>query len=353
MSALREGNRISNYILEARRGEGSFGEVWRARHHILREVVAIKVPTDPHYVRNLQREGITAHGLKHPNIVRVIDLDPYGEPPYLVMEYVEGPSLREAIDAAGADFPIPAAVAILRGVLQALSVSHKQGVIHRDIKPGNILIAHPVAELASVTERAVKVTDFGLGHVGGITARSMMQSGSADLNSEEGRIAGTLAYMAPEQREGGEVDARSDLYSCGVVLFEMLTGERPAGHEMPSSVRASVPTYLDQVYQCCYARKERRFASAEAMLTAMVPRAFDGHVPPAIPAYAGRGAAAPASAGGVCSSCGAVTQRDDNFCIQCGRQRVAAVPTCRHCGTYVHANDRFCIRCGKSLTVLT
>ena len=78
-------------------GAGSFGEVWRARHHVFGEFVAIKIPTDPKFVRNLQREGVAVHGLRHPNIVRAIDLDPYADPPYLVMEYVDGPSLRQVI----------------------------------------------------------------------------------------------------------------------------------------------------------------------------------------------------------------------------------------------------------------
>ena len=95
MASLREGDRIHNYLLEARVGAGSFGEVWRARHHIFGEVVAIKIPTDPQYVRNLQREGVAIHGLRHPNIVRAIDMDPYADPPYLIMEYIDGPSLRE------------------------------------------------------------------------------------------------------------------------------------------------------------------------------------------------------------------------------------------------------------------
>ena len=86
MGSLQEGDRISNYILEARLGAGSFGEVWRARHHVFGDIVAIKIPTDTQYVRNLQREGVAVHGLQHPNIVRAIDLDPYADPPYYVME---------------------------------------------------------------------------------------------------------------------------------------------------------------------------------------------------------------------------------------------------------------------------
>ncbi len=80
MSILHSGDRINNYLLEKQVGAGSFGEVWRARHHVFGDIVAIKIPTDPQYVRNLQREGVAIHGLKHPNVVRAIDLDPYGDP---------------------------------------------------------------------------------------------------------------------------------------------------------------------------------------------------------------------------------------------------------------------------------
>ena len=121
MSSLREGDRINNYLLESLLGAGSFGQVWRASHHIFQDVVAIKIPTDSQYVRNLQREGITIHGLKHPNIVRAIDLDPYADPPYLVMEFVEGPTLRALIDQYKNMFPIDSAIMIMRGVLHALT----------------------------------------------------------------------------------------------------------------------------------------------------------------------------------------------------------------------------------------
>ncbi|MCH7719566.1 MAG: protein kinase, partial [Planctomycetes bacterium] len=106
MSVPKTGDRISNYILEAPVGAGSFGQVWRARHHMFDEVVAIKIPTDSQYVRNLQREGVAVHGLRHPNIVRAIDLDPYADPPYFIMEYVDGPSLRQALEAHPDGLPI-------------------------------------------------------------------------------------------------------------------------------------------------------------------------------------------------------------------------------------------------------
>jgi len=353
MSSLNEGDRISNYLLEARVGAGSFGEVWRARHHVFGETVAIKIPTDTRYVRNLQREGVAIHGLRHPNIVRAMDLDPYADPPYLIMEYVDGPSLREAIDHLRHAFPIDAAVAVMRGVLHALATAHENNVIHRDIKPANILLAHPLESLSMITPQAVKVTDFGLGRVGGDTAQSIMQSGS--IVTEDGRsVEGSIAYMSPEQKTGGDLDGRSDLYACGIMLFEMLVGERPQGTDMPSTLRSEVPAYLDEVYRKAYTRLDRRYASATEMLAALerapAPQAKPvrqaAPVPPPAPGWHAPGAP------DVCPKCKSAVHRDDQFCIGCGQQLVASVPRCASCKEVVHANDRFCIFCGNDLRVL-
>ncbi len=347
MPTLRQGDRISNYLLDTRLGMGSFGEVWRAKHHVFGDAVAIKIPTDLQYVRNLQREGVAVHGLRHPNIVRAIDLDPFGDPPYLVMEYVEGPSLRAVVDHYKTTMPIAAALAILRGVLQALSGAHAHGLVHRDIKPPNILLNHPLESVATVREQAVKVTDFGLGQVGGITAQSILQSGS--LQTDEGRgISGTLAYMSPEQKEGRPVDARSDLYACGIVLFEMLTGERPQGGDVPSDLRREVPTGLDHVFQRAYTRYERRFATADEMLAALAATAG----PPPIPVKARPVRRGLSLAENRCPACSEAVQSNDQFCITCGHQLAASVPRCPACHAFVHSRDRFCIFCGGDLQIL-
>ncbi len=344
MPERHEGERISNYLLESRLGAGSFGEVWRARHHVFGDRVAIKVPMEAQYVRNLQREGVAIHGLKHPNVVRAIDLDPYADPPYLVMEYVDGPSLRTVIDEQGISFPIRAAVTIIRGILKALTAAHAGGLIHRDVKPANVLLHQPPEDLAAVSEQSVRVTDFGLGQVGGTTTQSIMQSGS--LLTQEGRsIAGTLAYMSPEQKEGRELDGRSDLYACGIILFEMLTGERPQGGESPSSLRAEVPAELDAVFRRCYTRLEKRYDSASEMVAALSGAVGEhGESAPSPRRMRGTGA--------ICPACRQAVHRDDQFCIHCGQQLVASVPRCTACQAYVHPSDRFCIFCGNDLRVL-
>jgi serine/threonine protein kinase len=257
------------------------------------------------------------------------------------MEFIDGPSLKEAVDSYKKSFPISAVVTILRGVLEGLAVAHKAGLIHRDLKPANILLNHPLNKLSKIPRRAVKITDFGLGKVGGNLTQSIMQSGS--LLTEEGKsISGTIAYMSPEQREGGEVDARSDLYACGIILFEMLTGERPQGGELPGSIRPGVPGFLDQVFQRCYTRWERRYASARDMLAALESRAPD-HGTPTVPID---------SAHNRCPGCRGAVQRDDQFCIRCGRQLVAAIPRCSGCRAFVRPGDQFCIFCGNDLRVL-
>src|SRR5919112_482203 len=121
--------RVGEYVLQDRIAAGTFGEVWRAQHHVWRDqVVAVKIPTDPQYLRNLQREGIAIHGLAHPNIVRAISFDPYADPPYLTMEFVPGTSLRTLI-GKGKLAPKDA-VAVMRQVLAGLSYAHAKGIVH-------------------------------------------------------------------------------------------------------------------------------------------------------------------------------------------------------------------------------
>src|SRR6476661_7399195 len=123
--------RISEYVLDERVGAGTFGEVWRAHHHVwVDRLVAVKIPTDPQYLRNLQREGVAVHGLQHANIVRAIGFDPYADPAYLAMEYVPGTSLRQLIQ--NKSLKLDDAVAVMRQILAGLGHAHKQNLVHRD-----------------------------------------------------------------------------------------------------------------------------------------------------------------------------------------------------------------------------
>lgn len=254
--------RLAEYVLIDRIGAGAFGEVWRAHHHAWADrLVAIKVPTDPQFVRDLQREGAAVQSLAHPSIVKAINFDPFGEPPYLVMEYVPGENLRSIINRG--KIQVKHAVAVMKQVLAALEHAHSHGLIHRDIKPENILI-HKTVEKRGFASGVVKITDFGLG-------KALAAAGSMVFSGQQtAQIVGSQQYMPPEQLSGQPADVQADFYACGVVLFEMLTGHRPAGTEVPSDLNPLVPKYLDEVFRKAVARRERRFATAGEFTAALV-----------------------------------------------------------------------------------
>lgn len=363
--------RIGEYVLLEKINSGTFGEVWKAHHHVWTDqLVAIKIPTDPQFLRSLQREGVAIHGLVHPNVVRAIGFDPYAPVPYLTMEYIPGTSLRPLIQKR--TLSIPDAVAIMRQVLSGLAYAHKQGVIHRDIKPENILVHERAFQDGFATEGVAKVTDFGLGRAMANTALGSIAL-SQSIDSPAGReIAGTLDYMAPEQRGGAAVDGRADLYACGVVLYEMLTGERPAGTDLPSELNRTVPRALDEAFRRSYARLDKRFSSAEEFLGALAPtvppplpigpRGMPGTgpgLPITPPARFGPGGALPrgntgslhslGSATSHCPQCRQPIDAGDQFCMHCGVQLVENVRRCPQCGAFPDAADQYCIFCGQTL----
>jgi len=261
-------SQIGRYRLLEEIGSGGFGRVFRAEHVDLGMVRAVKVATDQEFIRQLRREGIVLARLHHPHIVEVHDSDFSHDPPYIVMEYVEGGDLRKLLERG--PVPVERAVQIMLDVLEALEHAHSEGVIHRDIKPSNILL--------DKNDRA-KVSDFGLGRIieeasmSAAMGRSML-SGSEAASS---LISGTLRYMSPEQLEprlleGGELDHRSDLYSLGVVFYEMLTGVLPVGLRplLPSEERPEIPAGFDEVFlKCTTGRRERRYESACAVAEAL------------------------------------------------------------------------------------
>jgi len=332
--------RISEYVLEERIGKGAFGEVWRARHHVWADqLVAIKIPTDPQYIRNLQREGAAIHGLTHPNIVAARGFDPYADPPYLVMEYVPGTSLRPLIEQR--QLTPDDAVAVLRQVLAGLAHAHAHGVVHRDIKPENILIHERARSEGYSAEGTVKVTDFGLGKAATMAQTESIAFSTSMAAAEARRIVGTLDYMAPEQRAGEPVDGRADLYACGVILCEMLTGQRPAGTDLPSDLNPASPRQLDEVFRRSYARLEKRYASAAEFLEHLENL---GVQPPPLPWQQAQ------TAQRSCPSCRRLVAVSDQFCMYCGVQLVEWVLRCPQCGAYPDPTDRFCMFCGTAVS---
>lgn len=348
-SKYQPGTRVSEYVLDEPLGVGSFGEVWRAHHHIWNDAVAIKLPTEPEYVRYLRTEGIVVHGLRHPNIVGVKGLDPYADIPYLVMELVDGPSLRQVLEEHPDGLPIGLIQPILTGILRAMVVAHEAHVLHRDLKPGNILLDLEGKLLEDITADSVKVSDFGLGSGTTDALRSIAQSASLDRGD---KLVGTLAYMAPELRDGGaQADERSDLYSIGVILFEMITGDRPAGTELPSAIRQISPPIYDAIFQRLYARHDRRYASARDVLDDLT--AADRPPAPPVPPPATASATLPPIPGATptqrCPKCGSQVEPYDQFCTQCAHQLVENVRKCPGCGAFPGPSDKYCIFCGQKL----
>jgi serine/threonine-protein kinase len=207
-------------------GYGGMAEVYRARDIRLDRDVAVKMlrsdlARDPAFQARFRREAQSAAGLNHPMIVSVYDTgeDQSHAPPlpYIVMEYVPGHTLREVLLTGGRVTP-DRAIEIVMGVCEALEYSHRSGIVHRDIKPGNVMI---------LPDGSIKVMDFGI-------ARAVAQSTSTV--TQTAAVMGTAQYLSPEQARGEKVDARSDLYSAGVVLYELLTGQPPFQGDSPVAV---------------------------------------------------------------------------------------------------------------------
>ncbi|WP_385619752.1 Stk1 family PASTA domain-containing Ser/Thr kinase [Streptomyces sp. P8-A8] len=207
------------YRVDARIAVGGMATVYRAVDTRLDRVLALKVmhpalATDASFVERFIREAKSVARLAHPNVVAVFDQGAQGQYVYLAMEYVAGCTLRDVLRDRGALQP-RAALDILEPVLAALGAAHRAGFVHRDMKPENVLIGD---------DGRVKVADFGLVRAVGT------------VTNTTGSVLGTVSYLAPEQIEDGTADTRTDVYACGVVLYEMLTGSKPHGGETPAQV---------------------------------------------------------------------------------------------------------------------
>jgi beta-lactam-binding protein with PASTA domain len=203
-----------------RLGAGGMAEVWCAEDEVLGRRVALKLlgsrfAEDPEFRERFRREAQAAAGLAHPNIVGIFDRAEWEGTPYIAMELVDGRTLKEMVTERG---PLPPAVAVnfVEQMLRALGYAHRRGIVHRDVKPQNVIIDR---------EGTAKVADFGI-------ARA---ANSSDM-TQTGTMVGTVQYFSPEQAQGLPVDPRSDLYSAGVVLYELLTGRLPFEGEAPVSI---------------------------------------------------------------------------------------------------------------------
>jgi serine/threonine-protein kinase len=226
--ALREGDLIgSRFRLDRRLGEGGFAVVWAATHTVTRRRVALKLLKEPFAAdqrvrQRFLREARVASAVRHPNVIAIQDVFEHeGGRPVIVMDLLDGESLGDRIRRAGA-LPLEEVATILLPVVSAVECAHGLGIVHRDLKPDNIFLARTPASTEAHVE--VKVLDFGIAK---LTAREGDAARSGAL-TRTGALLGTPYYMSPEQIFGdGEVDARSDVWSIGVVLYECLAGVRP------------------------------------------------------------------------------------------------------------------------------
>src|SRR6185436_7722852 len=270
--AVTAGTKLGPYEILSPLGAGGMGEVYRARDTRLDRTVAIKVlpehlSASPEIRQRFEREARTISQLSHPHICALYDVGRDGEIEYLVMEYLEGQTLADRL----AKGPLPLDQALQSGmeIADALDKAHRQGIVHRDLKPAN----------AMLTRSGVKLLDFGLAKAmePGTTAGLTALPTRPDL-TQEGAILGTLQYMAPEQLEGKEADARADIFALGATLYEMATGKKAFTGSTQASLISAIlrddpppisqiqpmsPPALDRVVRTCLAKDpEDRWQSA-------------------------------------------------------------------------------------------
>jgi eukaryotic-like serine/threonine-protein kinase len=250
MSAWVIGIQLGPYVLLSHLGAGGMGEVWKARDTRLNRIVAVKRLKSKHSAR-FEQEARAVAALNHPNICQIFDIGP----DYLVLEYIQG------VPLAG-PAPVAKAIPLAKQIAQALVAAHHQGVIHRDLKPANILVT---------TEGAIKLLDFGL-------AKQIVDSD--ETLTVEGTVVGTAAYMSPEQVTGRRIDTRSDVFSFGAVLYELLSGRRAfSGENWPSTMAAilhkepaplDAPAVLQGIVKRCLAKAPgERFQRMAEVVTAL------------------------------------------------------------------------------------
>ena len=248
--ALTAGNRLGPYEIVAPLGAGGMGEVYRAKDTRLDRDVAVKIlpagfAANPEFKARFEREAKTISQLSHPNVCSLFDVGNHEGMEYLVMELIEGESLGDRLQKG----PLPIALVLKHGIeiASALDAAHRQGIVHRDLKPGNVML----------TKAGAKLLDFGLAKSGPLITSTSSVSQMAESPTqhqpltEQGTILGTFQYMAPEQLEGLEADARTDLFAFGALLYQMATGQPAFQGKTRTSLIAAIvsgtPTPLSQL----------------------------------------------------------------------------------------------------------
>jgi serine/threonine-protein kinase len=285
------------YRLDHRIASGGMGAVWRAVDQLLDRPVAVKLlkrelADDPAFVERFRREARAAAALTHANVAAVFDYGERDGQAFIVMELVEGENLAQRLARAG-PLPWPEALAVAEQVARALAAAHARGLVHRDVKPANVLLGNgagaalPPGSTNSDGSPVVKVTDFGIA-----------QAAQATTLTGTGMVLGSASYVAPEQASGDQVGPAADLYGLGCVLFEMVTGQAPYRGDNavalatqhicgpvpnPRAVRPDVPgTVAAIVLKAMQKEPGQRFGSATAMADALAEARPTGSAPPRV-----------------------------------------------------------------------
>ena len=270
---LQAGTSLGPYQIEAPLGAGGMGEVYKARDTRLDRTVAIKVlpehvAADPDLKQRFEREAKTISSMNHPHICTLYDIGQEGDTDFLVMEYLDGETLAQRLEKGAV--PLDQALQIAIEIADALDKAHRQGIVHRDLKPANIMLTKAGAKLLDFGLAKLKAPDQG----GGLSA---LPTQPADL-TKEGAILSTFQYMAPEQLEGQEADARTDIFAFGAVVYEMVTGRKAFEGKSQASLITAImssdppplasfqslsPPGLDPVVRTCLAKgSDDRWQSA-------------------------------------------------------------------------------------------
>jgi Tol biopolymer transport system component len=276
---LPAGTRLGPYEIQSAIGAGGMGEVYRARDTRLDRTVAVKVlapelAADPEFRARFEREARAISSLSHPHICVLHDIGRDGGVDYLVLEHLEGQTLAERLQTERAGLKLAEALRIATEIADGLDSAHRHGIVHRDLKPGNVML----------TAGGAKLLDFGLAKrpAGAAAAALASLATRPDTATAQGTMLGTLQYMAPEQLQGRSVDARTDIFALGEIIFEMVTGRKPFEGQTQASVIAKIlevdpppmsatgalsPPSLDRVVQRCPAKEpEERWQSARDVL---------------------------------------------------------------------------------------
>jgi eukaryotic-like serine/threonine-protein kinase len=277
--SMPSGTRLGPYEIVAAIGAGGMGEVYKARDTRLDRAVAIKIlpeslASDPQFRERFDREARAISQLTHPHICTLYDIGESSATAFLVMEYLEGETLAQRLKKGA--MPLDEALTIAIQIADALSVAHRHGIVHRDLKPGNVML----------TKGSAKLLDFGLAKTAGASAGaaglSMLPTTPVNLTAQ-GTILGTFQYMAPEQLEGHEADARSDIFAFGALVYELVSGRKAfegrshasliaaiLEHDPPAltSLQPLAPTSLDHIVAKCLAKNpDDRWQSARDVAT--------------------------------------------------------------------------------------